>query len=144
MDTGLWPGKEGLRQNTPHHRPTTSQPMSPSTKTQSRIMEHHSRNRGEEGSFLGHHTRSQGFLPPPTNEQDNAEVDEIPVQQSELSDPSNALWLGPQPMVGKQVHQTDQRMDEHTTMGLGGWMTYSSLHKPSKRWRGELQCSFIK
>ena len=69
---------------------------------------------GKKNLHLGHYVRSQRFLPPLANELDNAKVDEISIQQLELSDSSICPSDGLSVYGGPTSHQTDKSMDEHS------------------------------
>ena len=56
----------------------------------------------------------QGMVPPPSNAQENTEMDEVPPQGHRIPGCGNAIWLGPEPILGQQDDKANQGLAQQT------------------------------
>ena len=104
--------EKGFRQNQANHQPERTEQVLHHQKTQRGNVERCNGKFGTPRKPMGHDNRFEKLVPPPQNQQETGQVDEVQVQGQHLSSHCNALWLEQQPLVVNQAQQTNQGLDE--------------------------------
>ena len=115
LDTNLLKAKERQWQGEAHHRSQAIKCLPSSPQTQGRNLATCASGDKRSKAQVGSHIGPQVLLPPPAVAPQHQEMDEIQSLCSGISSGGHALRVGLGPLVGQQIQQAHQDMDESST-----------------------------
>ena len=136
LDPNFSKRKERQCKSQAHYRSETTEQLPPDPTPQTSNVENSPTHIARQDLAMGPDVGPQEFFPPPAASQEDAEMDEVQDQRQRVPNFGNALWLGHEPMVGQQAHQTNTELaqqQEDQALLVGGRHLASGKNKARSR-----------